>query len=171
MLKSCWNTFSKRTVNWGEIRVTIEDQLTVQRNWNLHPSNSNPDITGLKDTYRSGEENHLGKTGQVRMEVKVVTDEDISGHDGEMQQEVRGFSVKETITKQIVSKTDSDKCKINVKLNKNHFLQYVRSLQLRVNNVNIQRKKTSFARFKMKQRNLFGLELIDTGNLVHSAIV
>ena len=53
--------------------MTIEDQLTKQRNWNLHPSNSNPDMTGLKDKYRSGEENHLGKTGQVRMEVNVVT--------------------------------------------------------------------------------------------------
>ena len=70
MLKNCWNKLSKRTVDWGEIRVTIEDQLTVQRNWNLHPSNPNPDMTGLKDAYRSGEDNHLGKTGQVRMEIK-----------------------------------------------------------------------------------------------------
>ena len=29
----------------------------------------------------------------------------------------------------------------------------------------------SYARFKVKQRNLFGLALIDKGNLVHSAIV
>ena len=29
----------------------------------------------------------------------------------------------------------------------------------------------SFARFKVKQRNLFGLVFIDMGNLVHSAIV
>ena len=29
----------------------------------------------------------------------------------------------------------------------------------------------SFACFKVKQRNIFGLALIDTGNLVHSAIV
>ena len=29
----------------------------------------------------------------------------------------------------------------------------------------------SFARFKVKQRNLFGLALNDTGNLVHSPIV
>ena len=40
-----------------------------------------------------------------------------------------------------------------------------------MNNLNIQRKKTSFARFKVKQRNLFGLALIDTGNLVHSTTV
>ena len=37
--------------------------------------------------------------------------------------------------------------------------------------MNIPRKKTLFARFKVKQRNLFGLVLIDIGNLVHSAIV
>ena len=30
-------------------------------------------MTGLKDAYRSGEENYLGKTGQVRMEFNVVT--------------------------------------------------------------------------------------------------
>ena len=71
MLQNCWNELSKRTVDCAEIRTTIEDQLTVQRNWNLHPSNPNPDMIGLKDMYRSGVENYLGKTGQVRMEVKV----------------------------------------------------------------------------------------------------
>ena len=40
-----------------------------------------------------------------------------------------------------------------------------------MNNLNIPQKKTSFPRFKGKQRNLFRLALIDTGNLVHSAIV
>ena len=64
---------SKRTFDWAKIRMTIEDQLTVQRNWNLHPSNPNPDMIGLKDAYRSREENYLGKTGQVRMEVNRVT--------------------------------------------------------------------------------------------------
>ena len=73
MLQNCWNELSKRTVDWAEIRMTIEDQLTIQRNWNLHPSNPNLDMTGLKDRYRSGEENFLGKTGQVRMEVNAVT--------------------------------------------------------------------------------------------------
>ena len=53
--------------------MTIEDQLTKQRNWNLHPSNSNPDMTGLKDVYRSGEENYLSKTGQARIEINAVT--------------------------------------------------------------------------------------------------
>ena len=37
--------------------------------------------------------------------------------------------------------------------------------------MNVPRKKTFYARFKVKERNLFGLVLIDTGNLVHSAIV
>ena len=45
MLKNYWNELSKRTVDWGEIRITIEDQLTVQRNWN-----PNPDMTGLKES-------------------------------------------------------------------------------------------------------------------------
>ena len=53
--------------------MTIEDQLTVQKHWNLQPRNSNPDITGLNDAYWSGEESHLGNTGQVIMEVNVVT--------------------------------------------------------------------------------------------------
>ena len=65
MLQSCWNMLSKRTADWAEIRMTIEDQLTVQRNWNLHPNNPNPDMTGLKDVYKSGEESNMGKTGQV----------------------------------------------------------------------------------------------------------
>ena len=56
-----------------EIRVAIEDQLTVQRNWNLFPRNPNPDMTGLKEACQSGEENHLENTGQVRMEVNAVT--------------------------------------------------------------------------------------------------
>ena len=31
-------------------------------------------MTGLKDTYKSREENSLGKTGQIRMEVNEVND-------------------------------------------------------------------------------------------------
>ena len=49
MLQSCWNMLSKRTANWAKKRMTIKDQLTVQRNWNLHLNNQNPDMTGLKD--------------------------------------------------------------------------------------------------------------------------
>ena len=73
MMTSCLNELSKRTTDWAEIRLTIEDQLTIQRNWNLHPRNLNPDMTGLKDAYRPEEESHLGIMGQVRMEVNKVT--------------------------------------------------------------------------------------------------
>ena len=55
--------------------MTIEDQLTVQRNWNLHPSNPNPDMTGLKDTYKSREDYYFGQTGQIRMEVNEVSNQ------------------------------------------------------------------------------------------------
>ena len=51
------------------------------------------------------------------------------------------------------------------------MLRNVHSLQHRVNDLSIEKKKTSFAQFKVKQRNLFRLALIDTGNLVHSMIV
>ena len=40
-----------------------------------------------------------------------------------------------------------------------------------MNNLNITRKRTLCTRFKVKQRNLFGLVFIDKENLVHSAIV
>ena len=66
---------SKRTEDWAEIRMTIEDQLTVQRNWNLHPNNPNPDMTELKDAYKLREENYLGKTGQIQMEVNAVNNQ------------------------------------------------------------------------------------------------
>ena len=56
----------------------------------------------------------------------------------------------------------------NEKPGENHLLCNVRSLQHRVNNLSVEKKKASFARFEVKQRNLFGLALIDTGNLVHS---
>ena len=49
MLQNCWNELSKRIIDWAEIRMTIKDQLTIQRNWNLHRSNQTPDMTGLKD--------------------------------------------------------------------------------------------------------------------------
>ena len=59
----------------------------------------------------------------------------------------------------------------NVKPGKNNLMNQVQALQYRVNNLSIQKKKTSFVRFEVKQRNIFGLALIDMGNLVHSAIV
>ena len=67
MMKSCLNELSKRTTDWEEIWLIIEDQLTVQRNWNLHPRNPNPDMTGLKEAYWSG------NTRQVRIKVNMVT--------------------------------------------------------------------------------------------------
>ena len=62
MIQQCWNVLSKRTENWAEIRMAIEDQLTVQRNWNLHLSSPNLDMTELKESYKSKEESNLGQT-------------------------------------------------------------------------------------------------------------
>ena len=56
-------------------------------------------------------------------------------------------------------------------MSKNHPLHNVHYLQNRVNNLNVRKRKTSFPKFKEKQQNIFQLALIDTGNLVHSAIV
>ena len=73
-----------------------------------------------------------------------------------MQQEVRGFSVEETVIRQTVSSSNNDKCEINDKVNKNHMLHNVHYLQHRVNNLNIENKKTSFAPFKVKRRIFLG---------------
>ena len=59
----------------------------------------------------------------------------------------------------------------NMKPRENHLLHNVRSLQHGVNNLGIEKRKTSFAHFKVKQQNIFGLALKDTGNLLHSDIV
>ena len=40
-----------------------------------------------------------------------------------------------------------------------------------MNQLNVDQKKASYARFKVKQRNIFGLVLFDTGNLVHPSIL
>ena len=79
-MKCCWNELSKRTKDWTEIRIIIEDQLTLQRNWNLHPRNPNPDMTGQKDTYWSWEQIHVLKvvgsypsTGWTFLYIFVVT--------------------------------------------------------------------------------------------------
>ena len=37
--------------------------------------------------------------------------------------------------------------------------------------MSIEKRKMSLVRFKVKQQNVFGVALIDTGNLVYSAIV
>ena len=59
----------------------------------------------------------------------------------------------------------------SVKPRENPLLINVCSLQHRVNKLNVDQKKTSYARFKVEQRNIFGLSLIDRGNLVHPSIV
>ena len=51
----------------------------------------------------------------------------------------------------------------NVKPREDPLLRNVRSLQQRVNNLKVDHKKTSYARFKVKQRNIFGLALIYMG--------
>ena len=61
--------------------------------------------------------------------------------------------------------------KRNLKQREDHLLSNFCFLQRRVNNLNVDQKKTSYARFKVKQRNIFGLALIDTGNLVHTSLV
>ena len=81
------------------------------------------------------------------------------------------FAAKETKEEQSVSSSINGLHSENVKPGENHLLSNVHSLQHRVNNLSIEKRKTSFAGFKVKQRNLFGLALIDAGNLVHSAIV
>ena len=47
----------------------------------------------------------------------------------------------------------------------------VQAFKNRVNNLSIQKRKMSFASLKVKQQSIFGLALIDTGKIVHSAIV
>ena len=74
-----------------------------------------------------------------------------------MQQQAGEFSVKEMITGRLFSNCNSNQCQVNDQVNKNNLLQNVLSLQLTVNNLNVDQKKTSYARFKVKQRNIFGL--------------
>ena len=86
--------------------------------------------------------------------------EEVAGYAGEVQQQVRGFSVKEMITGRIVSKCNSNECKVNNNVNKNNLFKNVLSLQLRVNQFNVDQKKASYSRFKVKQRNIFGASVI-----------
>ena len=46
--------------------------------------------------------------------------EDVAGYDGEVQQQVGGFSVKKMITGRIVSKCNSNECKVNDQVNENN---------------------------------------------------
>ena len=56
---------------------------------------------------------------------------------------------------------------MNVNINKNHLLHEVYSLQCRVNNLSIQKMEDVIC---MLQSNIFGLALIDMGNLVEGNI-
>ena len=66
------------------------------------------------------------------------------------------FATNETKEEQSVSSSIDGVHSENVKPGENHLLSNVCSLQQRVNNLSMEKKKTSFARFKVKQRNLFG---------------
>ena len=81
------------------------------------------------------------------------------------------FAAEETKEEQSLDSSINVVHKENVKPEKNHLMNQVQVLQNRVNNLSTQKRKTSFVCFKVKHQNIFGLALIDTGNLVHSAIV
>ena len=68
-------------------------------------------------------------------------EEYMPGDDGAVQQEARGFSVKETIAGRTVSNSKDDKCKVNVYFSKNHLLHKICSLQCRVKNLSIKKKE------------------------------
>ena len=63
------------------------------------------------------------------------------------------FAAKETKEERSVSSSMDGVHSENVKPGENHILTNVRSLQQRVNNLSIEKRKMSFGRFKVKQRN------------------
>ena len=71
--------------------------------------------------------------------------EDSSEDVGEEQQKSGGFSVKEMVTGRTISPSNS---KVYI-MNKINLLQNVLSLQARVNNLDTEQMKTSYARFKV----------------------
>ena len=81
------------------------------------------------------------------------------------------FAAKETKKEQSVFSSIDGVHRENMKPGENHLLSNVPSLQNRVDNLSIEKRKTSFVQHKVKQRNQFRLVLIDMGNLVHSTIV
>ena len=82
------------------------------------------------------------------------------------------FAAKETKEERSISSSIDGIHSENVKPGEKHLLSnvIVHSLQNRVNNFSIEKRKTAFARFKVKKRNRFTLALINTGNLEHCAI-
>ena len=72
---------------------------------------------------------------------------------------------------QPVSPSTDDNCKVNMNMNKNHFVQQVQLIQYKVNSLGEEQRKKSFTPFQSMEKNMYGLALIDTGNMVHSALV
>ena len=82
------------------------------------------------------------------------------------------LTAEETKDEQRVSSSIDLVHSVNMKPVKNNLMNQSQMLQCRVNNyLSTKKRKMSFACFKVNQRNICGLALIDTGNLVHSAIV
>ena len=75
------------------------------------------------------------------------------------------FAAEETIDERSVSSSIDVIHSDNVKPGENNLMNQIQMLQYRGNNLSI------LLVFKVKQRNIYGLALIDTGKLVHSAIV
>ena len=84
---------------------------------------------------------------------------------------LENFVVEETKDKRSLSSCIDVVQSENVKPGKNNLMNQIQMVQCRVNNLSTKKRKTPFARFKVIHRNIYGLALITTGNLVHSAIM
>ena len=82
-----------------------------------------------------------------------------------MRKEQISQVLEETKKEQSVSSSIDVVYSENVKPRENHLLNNLCYLQNRLNNLNDKKRKTSFAGFKVKQQNIFGLALKDTENL------
>ena len=102
-----------------------------------------------------------------KTEVKRMAQEWID----ENKRKTKDFSVTETNDERYASSRINDVNSENVKPRKSPLGQRVQLVQCRVNSLAEEQRKTSFARFKIEEKNIYGLALIDTGNLVHSALL
>ena len=89
----------------------------------------------------------------------------------EINWKLEDFSIEEMKDRQSVSSSNDVVQSENVKPRKDDLIHQNQTLKCKVKNLSTKKKKTSFARFKVKKRIIYGLLLIDTGNLVHSTIV
>ena len=89
----------------------------------------------------------------------------------EINWKLEDFSMEEMKDRQSVSSSNDVVQSENVKPRKDDLIHQNQKLKCKVKNLSTKKKKTSFARFKVKKRIIYGLLLIDTGNLVHSTIV